>query len=108
MTKDEFQKQPPEMFCEKDILRSLAKFTGKQLCQGLFFNKVAGQACNFIKKENPAEMLSCEFCEISKNTFSYRTPTVAASGIACNASSSIISELYLLCCFVLYRLRNPI
>ena len=24
-------------------------------------------------------MFSCEFCEISKNTFSYRTPSVAAS-----------------------------
>ena len=24
-------------------------------------------------------MLYCEFCEISKNTFSYRTPPVAAS-----------------------------
>ena len=27
-------------------------------------------------------MLSCEFCKISKNTFSYRTPTVAASELA--------------------------
>ena len=26
----------------KSILRSFAKFTGKHLCQGLFFNKVAG------------------------------------------------------------------
>ena len=26
-------------------------------------------------------MFSCEFCEISKNTFSYRTPLVAASGL---------------------------
>ena len=25
-------------------------------------------------------MFSCEFCEISKNTFSYITPPVAASG----------------------------
>ena len=35
--------------------------------------------CNFIKKETLALMFSCEFCEISKNTFSYRTPPVAAS-----------------------------
>ena len=27
------------------------------------------QACNFIKKETLAQVLSCEFCEISKNTF---------------------------------------
>ena len=27
------------------------------------------EACNFIKKETMAQVLSCEFCEISKNTF---------------------------------------
>ena len=26
-----------------------------------------------------AQVFSCEFCEISKNTFSYRTPPVATS-----------------------------
>ena len=38
----DLQKQPQEVFCEKDVLRNLAKFTGKHLCQSLFFNKVAG------------------------------------------------------------------
>ena len=32
----------PEVFCEKGVLRNFSKFTGKHLCQGLFFNKVAG------------------------------------------------------------------
>ena len=32
----------PEVFCEKDVLRNFEKFTGKHLCQRLFFNKVAG------------------------------------------------------------------
>ena len=32
------------MFCEKGVLRNFAKFTGKHLCQSLFFNKVAGAA----------------------------------------------------------------
>ena len=36
-------------------------------------------ACNFVKKETLAQVFSCEFWEISKNTFSYRTPPVAAS-----------------------------
>ena len=31
----------PELFCEKSILENFAKLTGKQLCQSLFFNKVA-------------------------------------------------------------------
>ena len=32
-----------------------------------------------LKKETLAQMFSCEFCDISKNTFLYRTPLVAAS-----------------------------
>ena len=27
------------------------------------------QACNFNKKETMAQVFSCEFCDISKNTF---------------------------------------
>ena len=36
------QKQPPDVFCKKGVLGNLAKFTGKHLCQRLFFNKLAG------------------------------------------------------------------
>ena len=68
-----------EVFCEKSVLRNFAKFTGKHLYQRLFFNKVAGLACNLIKKESLAQVFSCEFCEVSKNTFFYGTPQVAAS-----------------------------
>ena len=53
---------------KKSVFRNFAKFTGKHLCQSLFFNKVVGQACNFIKKETMEQAFSCEFCEISKNT----------------------------------------
>ena len=45
---------------KKGVLRYFAIFTGKHLCQSLFFNKVAGAACKVV---------SFEFCEISKNTF---------------------------------------
>ena len=31
-----------EVFCEKGVLRNFTKFTGKHLCQSLFFNKVEG------------------------------------------------------------------
>ena len=40
---------------------------------------MSGAACNFIKKETLAQVFSCEFWEISKNAFFYRTPLVAAS-----------------------------
>ena len=63
------------MFCIKGVPRNFAKFTGKHLYQRLFFNKVAG------KKESLAQVFSCEFCEISKNTFPWRTPQVTASKI---------------------------
>ena len=58
-----------EVFCEKGVLENLAKFTGKELRQSLFF----------IKKKTLAQVFSFEFCEISKSTFSYRTPPVATS-----------------------------
>ena len=37
------------------------------------------EVCNFVKKETLAQVFSCEFFKISKNTFSYRTPSVATS-----------------------------
>ena len=37
------------------------------------------ETCNFIKKDTQAQVLSCKICEISKNTFSYRTSLVVAS-----------------------------
>ena len=41
----------PEVFCKKDALRNFAKFTGKHLCQSLFFNKVAGlRPATLLKK----------------------------------------------------------
>ena len=43
------------------------------------FLEILALACNFNKKETLAQVLSCEFCEISKNTFYYRKPLVAAS-----------------------------
>ena len=35
--------------------------------------------CNFIKKETMAQVFSCEFCEISNNTYFYRAPPVGVS-----------------------------
>ena len=57
-----------------------------------FWIKLQAGACNFIKKEALTQMFSCEFCEISKNTFFHRTPPVAAS------------ELVKKYCFKLFRI----
>ena len=66
------QKQSPEMFYKKDVLRNFTKFAGEHLCQSLFF-----------KKETLAQVFSCKFCETFKNTFLHRTPLVTASEFGC-------------------------
>ena len=75
----------PEEFYKKGVLRNSTKFTEKRLCQSLFFNKVAGLR---LKKATLAQVFSCELCEISKNTFSYRTPPVAAFELKQQVNSS--------------------
>ena len=68
-----------EVFCSKGVLTNFTKFAGKHLCQSLFFNRVAGhEPATLVKKETLELVFSCELCEISKNTFFYRTPRVAA------------------------------
>ena len=53
----------------KGILSNFGIFIGKNLCQSLFYNKVAGLAYNVIKKETLAQAFSCEFCKTSNNTY---------------------------------------
>ena len=48
-----------EAFYRKGVLINFAKSRRKHLCQSL----------NIIKKETLAQVFSCEFCEIYKNTF---------------------------------------
>ena len=54
----------PEVFCKKDVLRNFTKFTGKHLCQNLFFNKIAGLRQNtsgdsFWVTLNANKVLNC-------------------------------------------------
>ena len=67
---DRIQKQSPRgVLLSKGVRRNFGKFIGKHLCESLFFNIKLQAACNFIKKAALAQVFSCEFCEISKNTF---------------------------------------
>ena len=50
----------------KGALRNFTKFTGKPLCQSLFFKKVAGL---LIKKETLTQVFFSVFFEISENIF---------------------------------------
>ena len=65
----------PEEFCKNGFLRNSTKLTGKHLCRSLYFN-----SCRRLW-HTLAQVFSCQFCEIFKNKFFYRTPLVAASVI---------------------------
>ena len=67
------------MFSEKGALKNFAKFIGKACATQSFFNKGAGLRPETLLKKTLAHVFSCEFCEISKNIFLYRTPPVTAS-----------------------------
>ena len=67
---------------KKGALRNFVKLTGKDLCQSLFFNKVAGLwPVTLLKKETLAQAFLCELCEISKNTFSTEHLQMTASDV---------------------------
>ena len=55
---------------KKGVLKNFTKFTGRLLCQSLFFNQVAGlRPATLLKKDAPAQVFFCEFREIFKKTF---------------------------------------
>ena len=57
------------MFFKIDLRKNFAIFTRKYL----YWRPAT------LLKETPTKVLSCEYCEIFKNSFSYKTPLVAAS-----------------------------
>ena len=51
LTKSTSRSGRTEVFCKKGDLKNFAKFTGKHLCQSLFFNKVASlKPASLLKK----------------------------------------------------------
>ena len=55
---------------KKGIVKNFTTFTGKHLCQSLFFNKVTGlRLATLLKKETLTQVFSREFCKILKNTY---------------------------------------
>ena len=70
----------PRCSVKKGVLRNFAKSTGKHLRHSLLFNKVADLgSCNFIKKETPTKVFSCEFRKIFINTFFTEHPGTTAT-----------------------------
>ena len=76
----------------KGVLRNFVKFRGKELCQSLFFNKVAGR--NATGMHRAAQVFSCEFYETLKNTFSTEHLCVTASRPSTLLKKRLIHQLY--------------
>ena len=58
-----------EVFCQESVLIYIAKVSRALSSQRPLRGCFRPESCNFIKKETLAQVFSCEFCEISKNTF---------------------------------------
>ena len=64
------QKQSPEGVLKKGVLRNFAKFTGKHLCQSLFFNKVAGlRPATLLKKRLWHKCFPVNFSRFLRTSF---------------------------------------
>ena len=48
-----YRSSRPEVFCKKGVLRNFTKFTGKRLCQNLFFSKATGLKPATLLKKRP-------------------------------------------------------
>ena len=51
------------------VFKNFAKFTAKQLWWNLFLLKLKASGLQLCSKETPAQVFSCEFCEIFQHTF---------------------------------------
>ena len=76
---DELQKQPPEVFCEKKVFLEISQNSQENTCGRVSF--LVSSACSFIENETLAQVLCCEFCEISKNNFFTEHLRVTASWV---------------------------
>ena len=78
----------------KKVFLEISQNSQENTCsQSLFLNKVAGlRPATLFKKRLWPQVFSCEFCEISKNAFPYRTPLVAASVDSSHFSSLIFHD----------------
>ena len=61
------QKQPPEVFSKKGVLKNFRNFTGHYQYWSLFLIKL--QALQVYQKETPIQVFSCEISEIFKNSY---------------------------------------
>ena len=86
------------------VLKNFAKFPGKNCVRVSFLmwlqpsEHLWPEDCNYIKKETLTQVLSCEFCEISKDTCLTEHPLATAFS---RKSSHLLLITLRLSCFPL-------
>ena len=76
-----YRRSRPEVFYEKVFLK-ISNNSQENTCpRASLLIKLQASFCNFIKKETPAQVFSCEFCEIFKSTFFTEYLRVTASDL---------------------------
>ena len=107
-----FRSSRPEVFCKKFVLTNFAKFTGKHLCQSLFFGKIAGQDSfknTFFTELLRWLLLSLQF---SVNYSHARVFTLQLyrghkGSSICGTPAKILQNLWSAACkFIILRLRR--
>ena len=69
-----------EKFSVKKVLLEISQNSQENTCVGVsFLIKLQGSGLQLYKKGDSGTGAFLEFCDISQNTYSYRTPLVAAS-----------------------------
>ena len=58
------QKQSPDVFLKKSVLKNFAKFAEKYLCQSLFFTKVVGWRPVTLLKQRLWQVFSVNFAKL--------------------------------------------
>ena len=75
-----FRSSRSEVIFKKRVLRNFTKFTGKHLCQKLFFNKFEGlMPATLLKKRLWHMCFPINFVKFLRTPFLHRTPLVATA-----------------------------
>ena len=64
-----FTKSSHRRWFYKKMFLNISQISQENTCAKASYLRKLPEACNFIKKETLAQVFSCEFCEIFKNTF---------------------------------------
>ena len=65
-----YRSSRPEVFCKKGVFRNFSTFTGKHLCQSLFFNKVEGlRSATLLEKRLWHRHFPVDFTKFLRTSF---------------------------------------